>query len=1188
MDELKKLITQMLEGRLSDGDIQRLEAMLENDPEARRIYAEQCHLHGILKLDTDIRGVLKREAPIDFEEEEPVVEIKSDSSFPRRFIAPRASVAAASISIGIFGVWRFSSSTGQSEAEFRTEGSTPESAYQDAAFPGEGSLKRPPTNFAVIAAPASSRDSVSFNRDIRPILSDNCFHCHGPDASTRKAELRLDIEANAFSPHGEFEAAIIPGDPDGSPLFKRIISPLKSEVMPPPDSHKSLNDEEKELVKKWIEQGAEWEGHWAFVKPKKKAAPESEWGNGPIDDFVAAKHRELGLTPNKQADRATLARRLALDLTGLPPMPEIVEGFVADKSPNAYERLIDTFLEDPAYGEHQARFWLDAARYADTHGLHFDNYREIWPYRDWVIDAFNSNKPFDEFTVEQIAGDMLPEATRAQKIATGFSRCNPTTNEGGIIDEEYRVIYAKDRVETTSTVFLGLTMGCASCHDHKFDPLSMEDFYRFSAFFNNVDGPIRDSNARDAKPIIAIPKSEFAETWESIAPEYEAYSARMVKLKKARKDNFKKWLETEKPLFPADLAPPAYVLQGPAREEKSDSETEEEERDPGEVVREQFENGVAVSLPDDLDTMGIDDSFSVSMEYRGVELNKGEERLILSKFDGDRGYRLYLISGSPDHLDRYRLRLELIHSLAAENLLSITTRSDPYRSPRPDVKMRLTVSYDGSGRVSGIGFAGNGQDIPLDFDSYVDGLREDFATAAPLVINPRSQKESSGLEGILGSVTFFRDIGSLYAVPHLLEDSFLRKSFGKKASKRSGRAKKTLETYYFDMLDPETAPLRAEFAPLERTYKFIYEQGAVSLVMKERDEDPFAFLLTRGVYDAKGEKVSAQIPETFGSLPESGPHNRLGLARWLVGSDNPLTARVTVNRLWQNLFGVGLVKTSEDFGIMGENPSHPELLDWLAIDFRENGWDVKRAIKQMVMSATYQQNSRIEENEYRIDPENRFLARGARYRLDGEILRDQALMVSGALRQDVGGPPVRPYQPNGIWDAVAYSRSNTRFYRKDQGDALYRRSVYTFWKRTAPPPNMAVFDVPSRENCSVRRERTNTPLQALTLMNDPQYVEAARLLAQRAVLDVDASADERIDYMYRLAFGAEAPSKHQEALLKSFQRFEENFAKRPQDAAKLIEVGDSDPLRSEDAVKLASLTMVASQIMNLDSFINKF
>jgi len=1181
MNDLENLIARMLVGELSAEESKQLEALLTNDPEARRLYVTQCQLHAQLMSNPELKPLLQAEELIDGSEVAGETEVTASKSWPWRLVVATAAMSA----LLVFATMQWT----QSDASEATETAavamtTPEAAYEQAEFADVGSLKRPPTNFAVVTGGAKPGAEISFNRDVRPIFSENCYQCHGPDANSRKAELRLDIEASAFAPHGEFEAPIVRGDPAASPLYKRITSELKSEIMPPLDSHKSLSVAEKGIVRNWIKQGAKWEGHWAFEQPQKTDPAPSSWGRGSIDAFIAAKHREAGLAPNPAADKATLARRLALDLTGLPARPERVANFLTDEQPDAYERYVDELLASPAYGEHQARYWLDAARYSDTHGLHLDNYREIWPYRDWVVQAFNRNQPYDEFTVEQIAGDLLPNPTEAQLLATGFSRCSPTTSEGGAIDDEYQAIYAKDRAETAATVYLGLTVGCAACHDHKFDPISQKDFYAFSAFFNNIDGPIMDGNAYDTEPNLVIPRPEHRELWTAVKADYQKQRGEFDRLKKEKKEAFDQWLEEENPTVPTVTVKAHWSEKLRVAESENDL-------------------GQEIDLPAEIDGWGVDAPFTFVVDYKFPTLAEDEETLVASKFDGDRGWRLFALGGDDAQPDRYRIRFELISSWAAGNLISITSRAKRYVGLTAGKTLPLTVSYDGSGRALGVQL-GYADRLPIDGRNLVDNLTGSFANGAQLRValtplkKPKLESESdeddeeenSATKSAVDSRNAFRVFASAVPLHRLGDDQNTKSVLSSLAKPRkdlSSSDTRKLKEFYFSAVDPETSAARDRMAEFEPAYRHVYDLATISLIMKEREEAAVAHILMRGEYDQKGEEVAANVPQVLGGLADELPKNRLGLARWLVDDRNPLTARVTVNRIWQNLFGTGLVATTEDFGIMGENPTHPELLDWLAVDFREKGWDLKALIKQIVTTETYRQDAKIDAAEYAADPENRWLARGPRYRLDAEVIRDQALFVSGALQDRVGGPPVKPYQPVGIWNAVAYSGSDTRYYHEGKDEALYRRSLYTFWKRTAPPPSMTTFDAPSRENCSVRRDRTNTPLQALILMNDPQFVEAARLLAQRVLAAPDLSVDGQIGAMYRYAFGTTAPVLHGKILAESYRKFESEFRRNPEEASKLVSYGASSPMETGDVVGHASLTMVASQIMNLDSFINK-
>lgn len=1205
MNELEILIQRMLDGTLSPSERESLNQLLLGNPEAQAYYAQQCQLHAELLMNDDIRQSLPVAPPIDEGIEENLPTTADIRANWRPFVPMVAASVAITLGV-VIGYQKLSqpeTTVSETDISSKPQTFTPQEVYELTEFSEPGSQQRPPTPFVNVSA-KHGKTKVSFNQDIRPILSENCYACHGPDAESREADLRLDLEDWVFREREEGPAAIIAGDPDNSLVYQRITHPLKSEIMPPPDSHRSLTDTQKQLIGQWIAEGATWEDHWAFIQPTKPTVPSVPWGNNEIDKFTYVEMLDQGLKPNEEADRATIARRLSLDLTGLPPTPELVSNFENDTSVNAYENLVDKLLASTGYGEHQARFWLDAARYADTHGLHLDNYREIWPYRDWVIQAFNDNKPFDEFTVEQIAGDLLPEPTLEQRIATGFNRCNPTTSEGGAIDAEYRAIYAKDRVETTATVFVGLTMGCAACHDHKFDPISMTDFYEFSAFFNNLNGPVMDGNAYDTRPIVVIPKPEHIGDWDRINTEREKIKDALAAVEKMNQAAFKSWQAME------DFTYVKTDLEKEVGLEITFNNEDEEEHDDGETLSPA--NLVQASMGDQLDLASTgfnfnpDEAFTLACNLRlpAEGPDKLESITLLEQFDGDRGWRLSVANTDITFPNRYQITFELIHSLKNNDLISVTTMSERV-NPREYSSPTIMVSYDGSRSIAGLSIT-SGSRQPYDYKKVIDNLTGSVVTTAPLQLGkhagsliPEEFAATDYKTGFYDSNADSTKAGELRNIKfyHRQVHSFEVAAISRKRlqdilkipdDRRRGRDSSQLESYYFTHLVPEYRALKYEEAINDLAYNHIYDQATISLVMEENNSAPSAHILSRGEYDQPGDEVFADVPESLGGLPKDAPKNRMGLAQWLVDENHPLTARVTVNRFWQNLFGTGIVATAEDFGLMGENPSHPELLDWLAIQFQKSGWDVKGLIKSIVMSATYRQDSKIEPAELAIDRSNRYLARGPRYRLDGEVLRDKALYVSGSLNAEVGGPPVKPYQPSGIWNAVAYSDSNTAHFSQDEGADLYRRSLYTFWKRTAPPPNMVVFDVPSRENCNVRRERTNTPLQALTLMNDPQYVEAARRLAERVLVSGESSVEDRITAMYTFAFGDAPISKHHEILSRSYEKFHSSFKEKPQDAENLVQTGDSHPQQGLNTVELASLTMVANQIMNLDSFLNKY
>jgi hypothetical protein len=823
--------------------------------------------------------------------------------------------------------------------------------------------------------------AIDFNRDVRPILSNNCFKCHGPDAAERKAGLRLDAQEHALKSSESGARAIVPGKPDESELVRRILAG-DDERMPPPDSNKRLSDAEKTLLKEWVAAGAPWQEHWAFLAPKRPPVPVAspdgasrEWPRNPIDHFILARLQAEKLAPSAEADRPTLIRRLSLDLTGLPPTPEEVDRFVGDAGADAYERLVERLLQSPRYGERLAQEWLDAARFADTNGYHIDNGRDMSFWRQWVIASYNANLPFDQFTVEQLAGDLLPSPTFDQLIASGFNRNHMTNFEGGAIPEEYHAAYIVDRVNTTSTVWLGLTVACTQCHDHKYDPLTQKEFYQLYAFFHNVPENGLDGGRGNSEPMIKLPSREQQARLDELAQAVSSLER-----------------ELDAPIAEVDAAQVNW------------------EREMS-----------AASKPEDQLPQAVRDALAVAAESRDAN-QQGAIR-------------------------RY------------------------FRRHHSDLKPR------------------------------------------------------------------------------------------------------------FEALDKR----KAEQAELDKAIP-------TTMVMREMSSPRETFLLVRGQYDKRGEKVSAGVPACLPPLTAGAPANRLGLAQWLVDPAHPLTARVTVNRFWQMLFGTGLVKTSEDFGSQGERPSHPELLDWLAVEFRESGWDVKHLLRLMVTSATYRQASAATAELLAKDPENRLLARMSRLRLPAETIRDQALAAAGLLDGRIGGPSVSPYQPAGLWEELMSREDGKNWtaqvYVQSHGADLYRRTMYTFWKRTSPPPTLATFDAPDREVCTVRRARTNTPLQALILMNDPTYVEAARKLAER-VLAEPGTTDERLARAFCLVVARRPRQREQDVLRGVFETQLAAFRAASDSIEKLLAVGESPRDGRFEPAELAAWATVASLVLNLDEAVTR-
>ncbi len=1025
---------------------------------------------------------------------------------------------------------------------------------------------------------------VEFNRDIRPIFSETCFHCHGPDSASRKADLRLDRREVALG-----KLAIDPGHADKSEMIKRIFSTDKDEMMPPPDSHLTLTDAQKDMLKRWVAAGAEYQPHWSFIAPKRSELPpvkDAAWARNPIDRFTLSRMEQAGLHPAPEADRPTLARRAALDITGLPPSPEQVEQFLSDKAADAYETYVDRLLASPKWGEHRGRYWLDGARYADTNGIHFDNYREMWPFRDWVIAAFNRNEPFDRFTVEQLAGDLLPDHSMDQQVASGFNRCNITTNEGGAINEEYLVLYARDRTETTSQIWLGLTTGCAVCHDHKFDPLTQKEFYQLSAYFNNTTQEAMDGNRHDTPPTIFVPKPEDRVHWDAVAAERPTIHQQLEARKQTARADFDKWVATAAidqvvALTPTEgLQLQARLSEGSGQKVSmcvngADRTLEVHSGvtwDDGYVADHSFKSqpGEALEIAEAGD-------FDKNQSYTAaawVKLTNGGSGSVIARMDDKHDYRgwdLWIESG--------RVGAHLINAWDrdAMKVLSKATIS-------PGQWNHLMVTYDGSGKAAGLKIYINGK--PQETQVMSDRLQGTTKTTVPLKIAQRNTTSRLDNALIQDVRVYGRALSGLEA-SQLAMATRVSWLLTKAADKRGKPGTDELFSWWLGAQDKPTQELAARLESLAAEENAMKSHGSTALVMNERAQPPKAFVLNRGEYDKRRDEVKCGTPSMLPAMPADLPQNRLGLAQWLIRPENPLTARVTVNRFWQELFGVGIVRTTGDFGATGEQPSHPELLDWLAVEFRESGWDVKKFYRLMLTSATYRQAATLTPEKIEKDGQNRLLSRGPRFRMDGEMVRDYALASSGLLTGKMGGPSVKPYQPANVWEAVAMRESNTHDYKQDHGESLYRRSLYTFWKRAAPPASMDIFNAPSRETCTVRRERTDTPLQALVTLNDPQYVEAARVLAEHALKQGGADWATQLDYItYRLL--CRSLRAEEAAVAKaSFDRLMAFYQAHAEEAKQLLAVGEmkSDP--AIPAASLATWTMLTNELMNLDETLNK-
>ncbi|HVJ67584.1 MAG TPA: DUF1553 domain-containing protein, partial [Caulifigura sp.] len=952
---------------------------------------------------------------------------------------------------------------------------------------------------------------------------------------------------------------------------------------------KSLKPEQIETLKAWIAAGAEYEQHWSLIPPTMPQVPQIAKPafplRSPIDHFVLAKLNAAGLTPAPEADRRTLARRLSLDLTGLPPATEVVEKFVADQSPDAYEKLVDGFLASPAWGEHRGRYWLDAARYGDTHGIHIDNFREIWTYREWVVNAFNKNMPFDQFTVEQLAGDLLPNRTYDQQIASGFNRCNITTSEGGAIAEEYSVLYNRDRTETTAQVWMGLTAGCCVCHDHKFDPLSQKEFYEMAAFFNNTTQAAMDGNIKDTPPIVVVPQDEEMARWKELEAEVPLAKTSVEARKKDGRPDFDKWLESAGQDIVDKMAPVTGLVvqaklaegEGKSLEMKVGDETKTlaltdaakwQDGPPGEKAL--LLNGAAAETPD-VGNFEKDQPFSIAAWVK-VASNDSSGALC-ARMDNGNAFR-----GWDFWVQQRRIGMHIIDSWPGNAVKVVSKAALPV-----DKWTHVVITYDGSAKADGLKIYYNGK--PQFVNVEQDKLTGSIKTNVPFKIGQRNSSDPISAAGLQDLRIYDRVLESFEA-SSLGQADLLAKTLKKMPEKRTEAELTNLFDWWLGAIDDVYQAAATKQGNLEREQAAIRGRGKIAHVMQEKTEPAMAYVLFRGEYDKRRDEVRPSTPKVLPTYPEEFSKDRLGFAKWLLLPEQPLTARVTVNRFWQEVFGTGIVKSAGDFGISGELPSHPELLDWLALDFRNNGWDIKRFFKQVVMSSTYRQAALTTPEKLEKDRDNRLLSRGPRFRMDAEMVRDLALASSGLLSPKMGGPSVKPYQPDGVWEAVAMIGSNTRNYVRDSGESLYRRSLYTFWKRSAPPAQMEIFNAPSRETCVVRRERTNTPLQALVTLNDEQFVEAARRLAENTLKSAD-SFDARLDYVTTRLVSRPFESTERSIVRGVHDRLLERYKADEASAKKLIEFGESKADAMLPVPELAAWTMTINELMNLDEVLNK-
>ncbi|MDA7915877.1 DUF1553 domain-containing protein [Verrucomicrobia bacterium] len=1005
---------------------------------------------------------------------------------------------------------------------------------------------------------------IQFNRDIRPILSDKCWQCHGPDSATREAGLRLDTEVAAKGLH-EGHYPIKPGSTEESLLIERILTEDKDDVMPPPESNKSLTSEQKKLLADWIKQGAEWETHWSFQRIEKPQPPKSvssDWSQNEVDLFIQRKLSNNPLSPSQKASRETLIRRLSLDLTGLPPRPEEREAFLSDKSPKAYESLVDRLLASPRYGERMAWQWLEAARYADTDGYQNDGPRTMWRWRDWVIAAYNQNKGFDKFTVEQLAGDLLPNPTLDDQIATGFNRNHRYNSESGLVIEEFLLENAVDRVDTTSTVWMGLTMGCARCHSHKFDPFTHKEYYQLLSFFNNVSESGRAIKFGNSEPWIHAPTPAQQRELRQLA---ETLEKQRNDLETAQDNALKELPKLE---LDASLFMNPHLTNGLTHHfsfNKKDPRVKVEKGGP--VFREgrfgksatvggggQFNLGKLTAFP-------TEHRFSVSFWLKPERLKEGAILSMESAGTGRKGLVVQLREG--------HLQFQIITRWIAG--VSTLETLQPLKNEK---WVHVTLINDGTQRARGMGIYLNGHPVKTKTLHNTNSNTSGKKAGDPLRIG--GSPHLPHFKGQLDELRLYNRTLEIGEIKQLAISRSIAELATLPSAQLTPVEKSALGTWMLEhKVNDEPVALQKFHAILKRHTDFI-DQLPTTMVMDERPKVRDTFVRERGVYDNHGEKVQSGVPSAFPDIAKTNP-SRLDFARWLVSRDHPLTARVTINRYWQLLFGKGLVLTPGDFGSQGDLPTHPELLDWLASDFIESGWDIKAILKTMVMSATYQQSSNITKKHLQNDPENLLYARAPRQKLPGNVLRDQALFASGLLVEQQGGPSVKPYQPAKLWAEA----SNFK-YKQDKGDGLYRRSIYTYWKRTLAPPSMAVLDTGDREVCTVKPKKTNTPLQALTLLNETAFFEAARKLAERSMQTGGDTPEHWIKDAFVRTMSRQPKVKELNVLTSAYQSYLAEIKAQGKSANALLKIGESKADSSLPLEPLLAMTAIGNVLLNLD------
>jgi hypothetical protein len=1048
---------------------------------------------------------------------------------------------------------------------------------------------------------SQAREHLDFNQDVQPILAGNCFSCHGPDPEMRKANLRLDLEESAFRKRPGKPDAIVPGHPESSEMIRRIESHDPHYLMPQSaqGDAKPMKPAEIAILKQWVAEGAHYRPHWAFEKPVRPAVPQMQaaaWVKTPIDAFILRRLSNDRLRPSPEADKHTLIRRVTLDLTGLLPTPAEVDHFVQDTSPQAYEHLVNRLLASPAFGEQRARYWLDYARYADTYGLHYDNNRYIWAYRDYLIKAFNTNKPFDQFAREQIAGDLLPASNLDQIVASGYIRSGVSSNEGGTIPEELRVNIARERTEAYGAAFLGLTVGCAVCHDHKYDPTTQKDFYQLSAFFNNINEQPFNGDKPDWAPVVRIPKPQNLEAYNRVLARRAELQRQLDASRLQQRVLIGQWLASK---------------QNPAQAVSTDQLQLRLRLDEGggEVLKNSAPNANPSSFPIGKykpqwgETTWLWTDFRMDTSTR-VELGQIGDYEWNQPFSSG-GW--FMLRSAPNFTSS-KVSGALISKmdstqhdrgwlLAADNGLLTVELADPTPmrainvstvTPLPtDGKWdHVFFTYDGSGKARGVKIYVNGAEVATRTIADSFGGKS-MRTSAPLQLGRTSPDAQPARDTRYQDIRLYGRVLTAEEAKRLPFEDYVAEITRKPASHWDRDQWHAVSRFYFNNVNEPAKALTSQIQAMDAELDKLSQGGDVSLVAEERPSLAYADILTRGIYTARKERVEADTPHFLPPLPAGRPHNRLALADWTVSPENPLTARVTVNRMWNELFGAGLVETTEDFGIMGQRPSHPELLDWLAVEFRESGWDMKHMYKLMVMSAAYRQSAKATPDQLARDPKNLLLAHGPRFRMDAEMLRDIALQSSGLLVNKIGGPSVKTYQPDNVWESVGYPKSDTTRYTQDHGDALYRRSLYTYWKRMAMPPDMDAFDAPTRDTACTRRQRTDTPLQALVTMNDPQWVEASRALAERLIKHGGKQPEQRIQYLSELVLSHDPSPQMASVLQQSLDQMQEHYTADPAAARELIATGEKPRDRAIPPPELAAWTMVVSEVFNLDETLNK-